>query len=134
MGTSSDQYVFWIISCSFILWNRNVAGIIVEKIKTHILCTVTLFRKSYHWWDNMEKVSRAGESTDGNIKHQHFTLHMKGYKHPLTEYEIVVAFILQQSPQEYASMYVIVYGPFCLRVVYSLRHWNWISQVQAYII
>jgi hypothetical protein len=27
----------------------------VEKIKTHILCTITLFWKSCHMWDNVEK-------------------------------------------------------------------------------
>ena len=52
----------------------------------------------------MEKCSRAGESTDDNIMHEHFSLDMKGYKHPLKEYEIVVAFILQQWLQECASM------------------------------
>jgi len=27
----------------------------VQKIKTHILCSVMFFRKSYHLWDNVEK-------------------------------------------------------------------------------
>ena len=53
---------------------------------------------------NMEKRSRAGESTDDNIIHEHFSLRMKCYKYTLTEYEIVVAFILQQCLQECASM------------------------------
>jgi len=33
--------------------------IVVEKIKTLILCSKTLFRKSCHLWDNVEKHSRA---------------------------------------------------------------------------
>jgi len=28
---------------------------VVEKIKTHILCSVTFFRKSCRLWDNVEK-------------------------------------------------------------------------------
>ena len=28
---------------------------IVEKIKTHILCSVTVFRKSKRLWNNVEK-------------------------------------------------------------------------------
>ena len=28
---------------------------VVEKIKTHILCSVTFFRKSCRFWDNVEK-------------------------------------------------------------------------------
>ena len=33
-----------------------------EKIKTHILCFITFFRKSRRLWDNVEKLlySRAG--------------------------------------------------------------------------
>jgi len=29
---------------------------IVEKIKTHILCSVTFARKSCRLWDNVEKI------------------------------------------------------------------------------
>jgi len=30
---------------------------VVEKIKTHILCSVTFFQKSYRLWENVEKIS-----------------------------------------------------------------------------
>jgi len=33
---------------------------VVEKIKTHVLCSVTVFEKSCHLWDNMEKYCRDG--------------------------------------------------------------------------
>jgi len=26
-----------------------------EEIKTHVLCSVTIFRNSYHLWDNVKK-------------------------------------------------------------------------------
>jgi len=39
---------------------------VVEKIKTHILCSVTCFRKSCHLWDNVGKYSRAGQVTDND--------------------------------------------------------------------
>jgi len=39
---------------------------IVEKIKTHILCSITFFRKSRRLWDE-EKFGRAGQDTDDNI-------------------------------------------------------------------
>jgi len=32
---------------------------VVEKIKTHILCSIMFFRKSYRLWDNVEKCGRA---------------------------------------------------------------------------
>jgi len=39
---------------------------VVEKLKTHILCSVIFFRKSCRLLDNVEKHYRAGEA--------HFTL------------------------------------------------------------
>jgi len=55
----------------------------VEKIKTHILCSVTFFWKSYRLWDNVEKYCRAGQVTDDNMAHAHFILDTQGYKHTL---------------------------------------------------
>jgi hypothetical protein len=39
---------------------------VVDKIKTHILCSVTSFRKSYRLWDNVEKYGTARQATDDN--------------------------------------------------------------------
>jgi len=56
---------------------------VVEKIKTHILCSVTVFRKSCRLWDNVEKCCRAGQDTDDNMAHAHThcMLDTHGYKH-----------------------------------------------------
>jgi hypothetical protein len=40
---------------------------VVEKIRTHILCPITCFRKSCRLWDNVEKYGRVGQATDDNI-------------------------------------------------------------------
>jgi hypothetical protein len=40
---------------------------VIEKIKTHILCSITFFRKSCRLWDNVEKYGRCRQATDGNI-------------------------------------------------------------------
>jgi hypothetical protein len=37
---------------------------VVEEIKTHILCSITLSKKSCHLRDNVEKHCRAGQATD----------------------------------------------------------------------
>jgi hypothetical protein len=37
---------------------------VVEKIKTHILCSVTFFRKPCRLWDNVEKHGRVGQTTN----------------------------------------------------------------------
>jgi len=47
---------------------------VVEKIKTHILCSVTFLRKSYGLWDNVENYCWAGQATDNNMAHAHCML------------------------------------------------------------
>ena len=59
---------------------------VVEKIKTHVLCSVTLFFFENHsvyeiMW---KKYCRAGQVTDDIMAHAHFTLGTSGYKHTLT--------------------------------------------------
>jgi len=44
-----------------------------EKIKTHILCSATFFRKCYGLWYNMEKYCRAWLADD-NMAHGHCML------------------------------------------------------------
>jgi hypothetical protein len=44
---------------------------VVEKIKTHILCLITFFRKSCRLWDNVEKFGGAREATDDNATRTH---------------------------------------------------------------
>ena len=47
---------------------ENFRTKIVEKIKIHILCSVTFFlRKPCRLWDNVEKYGTAGQATDYNI-------------------------------------------------------------------
>ena len=42
---------------------------LVEEIKTHILCSVTVFRKSCRLGDNLGKASRAGQATYDSMAH-----------------------------------------------------------------
>jgi len=42
-----------------------------EKIKTHILCSITFFRISCSLWDNVETNCRARQATDDNTVHVH---------------------------------------------------------------
>jgi len=51
-----------ITSRSVLLRMRNISDGFVEKIKTHILCSIT-FRKSCRLWDNVGKYCRAGQVT-----------------------------------------------------------------------
>jgi len=47
---------------------------VVEKIKTHNLCSETFPRKSCRFWDNVGKYCRVGQATDDNMKHAHCVL------------------------------------------------------------
>jgi hypothetical protein len=42
---------------------------VVEKITTHVLCSVTFLWKSCSLWDNVEKYVGAGQATEDNIVH-----------------------------------------------------------------
>jgi hypothetical protein len=53
---------------------------ILEKVKTHALCSKTSFRKSCRLYD---KYRTVGQATDDNMAHAHFTLGTKGYRHTL---------------------------------------------------
>ena len=50
----------------------------VEKIKTHTVCPITVFRKLCHLWDNLEKYCGAGQATDDNTARAHWMLDDKG--------------------------------------------------------
>jgi len=56
---------------------------IVQKIKTHILCSATFFRKSCRFSDNVEKYCRPGQTADDNMAHEHCMMVTQGYKYTL---------------------------------------------------
>ena len=59
-----------IVSCIIFFRIRNVWDKVVQKLKTHILFSVTFFPlKSCHLWDNVEKCGTARQATDSNKVH-----------------------------------------------------------------
>jgi hypothetical protein len=62
---------------------RCVSDKIVEKIKTHILCSKTYFRTSRLVCDKEGKYDAGGQATDDNMAHTHCIPDTKGYKHTL---------------------------------------------------
>jgi hypothetical protein len=62
----NNGYVTWRPMCVCMIVSRLIPlrmrmfhTKVVEKIKTHILCSITCFWKSCHLWDNVEKYGRA---------------------------------------------------------------------------
>jgi len=88
----------------------------VEKIATHILCSVTLFRKSRRLWD-VEKIlqSAAGH----RWQYDACALH-SGYlsSHTHTGCVMLIAFPQQQWSHECAPCYIYTYTT-CLVTSYS---------------
>jgi len=70
-----DQYTLLIISRSVLLRMRNISVRFAEKIKTHILCSVTFifFENLGVCGGNVESYCAAGHATDGNMAYAHFT-------------------------------------------------------------
>ena len=77
------------VSSSFLLRKRNtrISDKFVEKIRKHILCSVTFFfvfsKITPFFLDNAEKYCRAGHATDDNMAHAYCPPDTKCYKHKL---------------------------------------------------
>jgi hypothetical protein len=71
----STVYIYDTIYFWFLVRTRNVSHKVVEKIKTHILCSIIFFLQKY-WgsWDNVGKYCRAEQVTDDNMTHAHCML------------------------------------------------------------
>ena len=65
-------HLWWYVFEFFLEWEMFQTKV-VEKIKTHILCSVFFPRKLRSLWDNVEKVCRAGQATDGNMANARYT-------------------------------------------------------------
>jgi hypothetical protein len=73
---------FWSYLANFFLEWKMFHTNFVEKIRTHILCSVTFFlHKLCRLWDHAEKYRRARQATDDNMAHAHCMLVAKGYKY-----------------------------------------------------
>jgi len=83
------------------MFQTKVAG----KIKTHILCSVTFFRKAYRIWENAGKCGRAGDATDGDIiRLMRLACWMAKARDTNSEHVILIAFALQKLLHDHASM------------------------------
>ena len=64
---------FWSYLAQLFLERELFQTKVVEKIKTHILCSIN-FSTIVSFLDNVEKYSKAGEATDDNIlRRMHIT-------------------------------------------------------------
>ena len=97
-----------------------------EKIKTHILCLITIFfRKSCRLRDNVEKYCTAGQATDVTIWRMRITCWIPKATDTHSEYVILTAFPLQQWLCERASMlrytYIVLYNFLIYALLFSVQ-------------
>ena len=64
--TCRPIYIFWSYLAQFFLEWEMFQTKVVQKIKIHILCSVTFFRKSCSFWDNVGKYNKTEQTTDDN--------------------------------------------------------------------
>jgi hypothetical protein len=57
----------WQYLAQFVLKWEMFQTEVVDKIKTHILCSISFPRKSCRLWDNVEQYGRARQATDDTI-------------------------------------------------------------------
>jgi hypothetical protein len=78
---------------------------VVDKIKTHILCSITFPRKSCRLWDNVEKYGTARQTTDDNIiRRMRIACWVTKATDTHSQFVILIAFPRQQRLRESASM------------------------------
>jgi hypothetical protein len=94
---------------------------VVEKIKTHLLYSITFLRKSCRLWDNVEKYCRARQATDDNIIGR---VPIVSWKTEATdtqsEYVILISFPRQQWLRERVSVLRYTYSACLVLVVLSV--------------
>ena len=71
----TNTYVhFWSYLAHFFLEWEMFQTKVVEKFRTHIVCSVIFYRISCLLWDNVEIFCKAGHATDDNMPHAHCKL------------------------------------------------------------
>jgi hypothetical protein len=78
---------------------------VVDKIKTHVLFSITEFRNSRRLSDNVKKYGRTRRATDGNvIRRMHFACWLAKATDRHSQCVILIAFPRQQWLRERASV------------------------------
>ena len=96
---------FWSYLVHFFLESKMFQTKVVNEIKTHILCLITFFLKSYCLWDIVKKNGTAWQTTDDNIiGHMLIACWIPKCTNLHSEYVIIIAFTLEQWLHQRASV------------------------------
>jgi hypothetical protein len=95
----------------------------LEKMKTHISRSITLARKSYRLWDNVEKFGAARQATDGNIiQRMRIVCGLHKATNTHSEYVIIIiAFPIQKLLQELTPILLSAYITCLVKFLFRLK-------------
>ena len=97
----------------------------VEKIKTHILCSVFFWGgrggESCRLWGNVEKYYRAGQATDDNMAHVRIACWIPTATNIYSHYITLIALPLQQWVEERTSLLRYTYISCLVLYIESLQ-------------
>jgi hypothetical protein len=94
----------WYLAEFFLEWEMFQTKVVI-KIKTHIFCSVSTFRRSCRLWGNAEKYGRAKQATNDNIiRRMRVACWITKATVRRSEYAILTAFPRQQWFLERPSM------------------------------
>jgi hypothetical protein len=107
---------------------------VIEKIKTHILCSVTFFLKIVPFMRYVEKYGRAWQVTDDNTtRRMRFACRITKATDTHSEYVILIAFPRQQWLRERVSMSCYTYIACLVSPVAFVFSWSFIMYYSNHI-
>ena len=116
---------------------RNVSDKVLQKIKTHILCSINPFRESCISWNHTENSCRAGQATDDNMAHAYYMLNTSVCTHTHTYYfsatKMVTRRGLSASYTSIACLVIYVYCTITFQLMKTLSVstvWTWIRDAK----
>jgi hypothetical protein len=116
----TDVHLWQYLAEFFLQWEMFQTKV-VEKIKTHILCSITFLRKSCRLWDNLWKFGKAGQVTDDNIVRRMRPACWITESSETHSAYVILTFPRKQWLRERASMLTHVH---CLFLLCTKISWN----------
>jgi len=129
---------FWSYLAQFFLEQEMFQRKVIEKIKTHVLCSVPFLKNSNCLWDNVDKYCTARQATDDSIIKRTACRIPKAIN-TYQQYAIRIAFPLQwlyESPSMLRHMYtvclVLSANTFNTRIIQSTFKSLWSIPVKSF--
>ena len=137
----ADRYTFLSNLAHFFLEWEMFQIKCVENIKTHILCSVTLFQKSCRLWDNVENIVERGR-TQIKVRRSRVGCWIRKATNTLSEYVILSVFHCNSGYANVPQYYVIrsltillvspgMIGDVTIQIRHPRKYLKYVNQMQG---